>query len=42
MLSFGFLKWRRRRRRSEESEEGEKEIAPFLDPEEKEEKCGYE
>ena len=38
-LGFGVLEWKRRKKKKETEEENEENVAPFLDPEEKEEKC---
>ena len=38
-LGFGVLEWKRRKKKKETEEEKEEKVAPFLDPEGKEEKC---
>ena len=40
-LSFETLEWKRRKKKKETKKEKEEKVAPFLDPKEKEEKCGY-
>ena len=39
-LGFGVLEWKRRKKKKETEEEKEEKVAPFLNPEGKEEKCG--
>ena len=40
-LGFGTLEWKRRKKKKETEKEKEDKVAPFLDPEGKEEKCGF-